>query len=356
MTALIQRFALLLAIVSLAACGGGGGGDVIEEVEVPDRMNGDTDPNPGDQGDDPADQGDSGDDPVDQGETGDDTVDQGETGDDTVDETDSGDTPSDQGAPDPLDLPNDDTPDDLPPDDVIPPDPPTDDMVSSFEAALAESATMDVPLDALIITQVNGGLQLERRAGVFDFDDGVARVGGVMASFLSDVPGTFAASSGFSAGNDSGLFGITTGADLMQTEGGARFTGGAVGLIIGPDGGVELRDGTSNVSVNFDDALLTATMSDFQIVDSETFVLVERPLDTITLRNAGVTGSSFAGGTLELRSEDNAVIDSTGANTFVQVEGQFFGTDASGMGADEVGGLIVAEGDDGQVFVQFLAD
>jgi len=182
-------------------------------------------------------------------------------------------------------MPNDDTPDDEPPDDVIPPDPSTDDMTSTFEEALAESATMDVPLDALIITQVNGGLQLERRAGVFDFDDGEARVGGVMASFLSDVPGTFAASSGFSAGNDSGLFGITTGADLMQTEGGARFTGGAVGLIIGPDGGVELRDGTSDVSVNFDDASLTATMSDFQIVDliedSETFVLVERPLDTI---------------------------------------------------------------------------
>ena len=353
MTALIQRFALLLAIVSLAACGGGGGGDVIDDVPVGDIPSGDPNPDPGDQGD-------TGNDPVDQGDSGDDTVDQGETGDDTVDETDSGDTPSDQGAPDPPNMPNDDTPDDEPPDDVIPPDPSTDDMASTFEAALAESATMDVPLDALIITQVNGGLQLERRAGVFDFDDGEARVGGVMASFLSDVPGTFAASSGFSAGNDSGLFGITTGADLMQTEGGARFTGGAVGLIIGPDGGVELRDGTSDVSVNFDDASLTATMSDFQIVDliedSETFVLVERPLDTITLRNAGVTGSSFAGGTLELRSDDNAVIDSTGANTFVQVEGQFFGTDASGMGADEVGGLIVAEGDDGQVFVQFLAD
>lgn len=314
----VQKYLMLIALLAVTACGGGGG-PVVEDPDLPPDQTGDADPDPRDSRSDP---------------------------------TDSDDDSNGSNAPDDQDDPDDNSPDD--PTDPVPPDLP-EPSDSVFEQALRDGPDANVALGAIAVTQSGGDLVLERRDGLFTFADGGVTVDGVAAQFLSDIPGDFDASSVFSAGNDSGLFGIATGAGQMQSSGTADFSGGAVGFIITAAGGVELRNGKSDVSVDFDSARLTATMSDFQIVDAETFVVVDQPLETITLRDATVNGDTFAGGTLELRSA-SAAIDSTGANTDLQAEGQFFGVAAGGGGADEVGGLIVATGDDGQVFVEFLAD
>jgi hypothetical protein len=103
-------------------------------------------------------------------------------------------------------------------------------------------------------------------------------------------------------------------------------------------------------------------MTGFIATDQATGSAATAPIDMISASGMTIAGNSFSGGTITT-TNGGAAVNITGANTTMAAQGAFFGynsnqTAPSGTIAapDEVGGLVLLQGDDGIVAGGFIAD
>lgn len=159
-----------------------------------------------------------------------------------------------------------------------------------------------------------------------------------------------------------GIGGVITSASDVPTAGSATYTGDAAGLVVTATQGFDLENGTSTVTADFAAGTVNTTMSGFAATDQVTGNAATAPIDTISVTGMTITGNGFSGGTVAT-TNGGAAINVTGANTTTAAQGAFFGyngtqTAPSGTIAapDEVGGIILMEGDGGIVISNFIAD
>ncbi|MEE9452859.1 MAG: hypothetical protein V3V13_00560 [Paracoccaceae bacterium] len=142
-----------------------------------------------------------------------------------------------------------------------------------------------------------------------------------------------------------GIGGIVTDTGDVPNSGIATYTGEAKGkILLGSTD--DLNNGTSTVVMNFNSALANVTLAGFD---------GDHVLDTINVVGMSISGNSFSGGTITTE-KNNAVVNLTGAGTTSVAQGRFFGYDDINSIPDEVGGIILINGDSGTIFAGFAAD
>ena len=152
-----------------------------------------------------------------------------------------------------------------------------------------------------------------------------------------------------------GVGGIITSASDVPTSGMATYTGDAQGQVVTATQGFDLANGTSTVSADFAAGTVDATMTGFTATDQATGNAATAPIDTISATGMTISGNGFSGGTVAT-TNGGAVVNVTGANTTTTAQGAFFGYDSAASAPDEVGGLVLQQGDDGFVAGGFIAD
>lgn len=200
---------------------------------------------------------------------------------------------------------------------------------------------------------------LVRVGGTYTDDTQVWTLDDRIVTLTDDVPGLFTFSDSFIDESETmtGIIGLPTDIAAMPVDGSASFTGGAVVSVILANDGVEFVDGTSTVTVDFADGSVSATLGDFtnaiSLVTGK--LAASPPLESLILTDATITGSGFSGGEVSTTGAQtlNQII---GGNKTILSEGQFFGQDEATVAPAEVGGLIYAEGNNGQIFGSFVAD
>lgn len=230
---------------------------------------------------------------------------------------------------------------------------------SALEETLSEAEEETIVLTgvAIVVDEATGQRVIVRREGVYTAEDESRTLGESPLELTDDVPGAFVVTSSFvqEAIGAVGVVGVATETADMPTEGSATFTGGAVGFVITGDSGVRLSNGQSTVTANFASGLVDVDLNNFSGVSQVSGNVVDTPFDSLTLLEAAIVDGGFTGGILT-STGDNSVAEVIGGNTTIQAEGQFYGiNDATGDPA-EVGGLIHAQGDTGQIFTSFIAD
>lgn len=161
--------------------------------------------------------------------------------------------------------------------------------------------------------------------------------------------------SGGTTYDSAGIGGIVTSASDVPTSGTANYTGEAEAFVVTATQGFDLLDGKSTVAANFGAGTVNVTMNGFTAEDAATGNPTTAPIDTISVTGMAIAGNGFSGGTIATTNAGSAV-NLTGANTTSAAQGAFFGYDAAISAPDEVGGLIMLQGDDGVVAGGFIAD
>lgn len=161
--------------------------------------------------------------------------------------------------------------------------------------------------------------------------------------------------SGGTSYDSAGIGGIVTNAADVPTSGTANYTGEAEAFVVTATQGFDLLDGKSTVAANFGAGTVNVTMNGFTAEDAATGNPTTAPIDTISVTGMAIAGNGFSGGTIATTNAGSAV-NLTGANTTSAAQGAFFGYDAAISAPDEVGGLILLQGDDGVVAGGFIAD
>ncbi|WP_322890618.1 MULTISPECIES: hypothetical protein [unclassified Yoonia] len=155
--------------------------------------------------------------------------------------------------------------------------------------------------------------------------------------------------------DSTGVLGIVTRPTDIPTEGLATYRGEAEVIIVTAYVGVSLQ-GQSKIVASFADfGNVNVTMNSFAAIDMMTGTRTSAPVDTITISNMVISNNRFSGGTVAT-SQNGTSVFLTGANTTTVSEGVFFGFDPALSGPDEVGGMILMQGDSGIVMGSFLAD
>lgn len=263
------------------------------------------------------------------------------------------DTPATQDDPDPVDAP--DNP--MSPQPVSDPTLPLDPVDPVLLATLTDiDATETILSAAALVTNADtGDRSVLTRDGLYARIDGTLSLADLTATLTDDVAGDFDNAASFSQSDAVGIVGLATPQDVLRTVGDAQFVGAAAGFVIEGAGGVDLINGTSTVDVVFGTGTVNVTLDDFDAVSQVTGLTIDSPITEMTLLNATIADTGFSGGAFSVRDADGAV-DLTGTNTVTQSQGQFFGLDPDGETPDEVGGVILSEGDTGIVYGTFIAD
>lgn len=162
-------------------------------------------------------------------------------------------------------------------------------------------------------------------------------------------------SSGGTNFDATGIDGIVTDAGDVPTSGTATYSGEAIGVVIAGNEGYDLENGSSTVTADFGAGTVDATMTGFTARDHATGNTATAPIDTIAATGMTIAGNGFSGGTVTTTNSGTAV-NVTGANTTTAAQGAFFGYDAAASAPDEVGGMVLQQGDDGIVAGAFIAD
>lgn len=163
--------------------------------------------------------------------------------------------------------------------------------------------------------------------------------------------------------DSTGFGGIITAAQDIPATGTATYVGGASGTLITATQGFDLNAGTSQVTANFGSGNgVDVTLTDFTSIDQTNGNATAAPIDTIAVNGMTITGNGFSGGTITTKL-DGDTISVTGANTTSAAQGAFYGYSTEQVAADgtisspdEVGGLILVQGDDGILTSSFIAD
>jgi hypothetical protein len=272
---------------------------------------------------------------------------------DTTTEADTGDTTSDPSisAPPIIDevAPSLDELGDVEPDEIDPNDPV---LLATLAAIDADETVISA---AALVTNADGSRSVLTRDGLYARLDGSLTLSELATDLNNDVLGDYDNAASFSQADAVGIVGLATPIANMPVIGDASYEGGASGFVITGTNGIDLINGRSVVDVVFNVDHVTVTLNDFEGVSQISGLIVDSPVTEIQLSNAIIADGGFSGGTLTL-FDDNGSVDITGSDTTTVAQGQFFGLDADGTAPDEVGGVILSEGEGGIVFGTFIAD
>ena len=155
--------------------------------------------------------------------------------------------------------------------------------------------------------------------------------------------------------NGTGILGLETSASDMPRTDTATYQGEAEAIVARNGDGFDLIDGKSTVVANFDDGRVNITLSDFTTINESTGATVTGPLDTILISDARITGNTFKSTEIETRL-DGSVVDIVGGSALAATAGTFFGITSDLTQPDEVGGVLIVEGDNGLITGAFVAD
>lgn len=185
---------------------------------------------------------------------------------------------------------------------------------------------------------------------------GIRNADGDAIRVSTDIPGTYDHTYAFVGDSDGslGVFGNPTASGVMPTTGTASFAGGAVGVLVLGGEGFDLRNGESDVTVNFGAGTARIELGGFETISTVSGNLATAPFDTITLSNAQISGTTLSGGTLTLGG-GQTLAQVIGDNRRTIAQGQFYGATAAASGPAEVGGVVFSEGDNGLLFGSYIA-
>lgn len=178
---------------------------------------------------------------------------------------------------------------------------------------------------------------------------------GFQASYEYAGPYTQSYTSGGTAYNSSGISGVATLPVDVPTSGGAVYVGEAEATVITASQGIDLKNGTSTVEVNFGSGRVKATLNGFTATDQATGTPITAPIDTITADGMAISGNSFTGGAVTT-SRNGAAVSVTGAGSQTNAQGNLYGYDTGLSAPDEVGGVVLITGPDGVVTGTYIAD
>lgn len=152
-----------------------------------------------------------------------------------------------------------------------------------------------------------------------------------------------------------GILGVLTRPADIPTSGSATYFGRSDVVVVTANEGFSLQ-GQSIVDADFSGSgSVNVTMDRFVASNMRTGLTTDAPFDAITISDMVMSGNQFSGGTITTL-QNSSVIFITGANTVASSQGAFFGYDPALRRSDEVGGMVLVQGDDGIVIGNFLAD
>lgn len=155
--------------------------------------------------------------------------------------------------------------------------------------------------------------------------------------------------------SSTGIVGISTTPSVMPTSGSVLYSGQSEALIVTASQGFSLQ-GKSTVEANFSGiGSVDVRLNGFTATDMATGKTTSAPIDEIAVTGMTITENRFSEGFIITRN-DGAIVSVTGANTSAVAEGMLFGYDSTISAPDEVGGMILIEGEDGIIVGSFLAD
>ena len=156
--------------------------------------------------------------------------------------------------------------------------------------------------------------------------------------------------------NAQGILGVATGANDIPDQGVAQYAGGAELLVVTENGGsTVLENGSSVMAADFGSMTAELRLDDFTAQDGSGNAVSNAPMTAMEVTGISISGNSFSGGTITTYS-GNTPVDVTGSNTTEVLEGHFYGFNSSTGAPDEVGGVILMEGDRGKIQGIFVAD
>ena len=238
----------------------------------------------------------------------------------------------------------------VPPEEVEASDPV---LLATLAAFSADTTAISAAV--LVTDPTSGERSILSRDGLYARIDGTLSLADGAAALNNDVLGDYDNAASFSQSDAVGIVGLATPTADIRSTGDATYNGGASGFVIAGTTGVDLIKGQSLVEVAFGVDRVTVTLDDFEGVSQVSGFVVDSPITEMVLRNAVIADGGFTGGTLNLRNADGS-IDITGTDTTTLSQGKFFGLEADGETPNEVGGVILSEGDSGIVFGTFIAD
>ena len=157
--------------------------------------------------------------------------------------------------------------------------------------------------------------------------------------------------------DSTGIFGIIIDARDMPASGKATFTGEALGTVNIASDGFDLTGGTSTVTATFngEGGTVDLVMGAFTSTSQSANTTSTNPIDTISAIGMVIDGNGFSGGTITtaLTGED---VDILGGSATSAAAGSFFGYNSDDAQPDEVGGVVLMQGDAGLVTGAFIAD
>jgi len=170
------------------------------------------------------------------------------------------------------------------------------------------------------------------------------------------VPIAYTYQNGSSTNSILGNIGIMAAAADMPIAGTAQYTGDAYARVESSDAqtGFLLSGGLSIVDVDFAAGAVDVTMGLFTNIDQYAPTTVA-PIDTISGTGMSIIGASFAGGTW-VTLKNGVVVNFTGPATTGAAGGDFYGYDPITTVPDEIGGVILMDGNSGLVYGIYTAN
>ena len=170
------------------------------------------------------------------------------------------------------------------------------------------------------------------------------------------VPVAYTYQNGSSTNSVLGNIGIMAAAADMPIAGTAQYTGDAYARVESSDAQTEflLYGGLSIIDVDFAAGTVDVTMGLFASVDLYAPTVIA-PIDTISGTGMSIIGASFAGGTW-VTLKNGVVVNFTGPSTTGAASGDFYGYNPVTAAPDEIGGVILMEGDSGLVYGIYTAN
>jgi len=145
-----------------------------------------------------------------------------------------------------------------------------------------------------------------------------------------------------------GLYGTSPDAAQFPTAGTAFYQGEATGFFVANTSAVDLRNGRSELTADFDAGVVSIVLTDFEVIQTGTSNVGVSPFDTLRATGLPVDNGRFAGDAVSFENS-GVVVDVSQENLATSIEGAFFGEQAT-----EAGGTIVSTAPDVQFVMTFV--
>jgi hypothetical protein len=152
-----------------------------------------------------------------------------------------------------------------------------------------------------------------------------------------------------------GVVGIRTEVAQMPLSSTASYSGETEATLIMGAQGYDLRNGSSQINVNFNTSRLDVDLSGFTATNIFSQTVTTAPVDQIKGTGLVINGNGFSGGTFTTL-KNGSVVNVTGSNTSTLSGGAFLGYDVTNSMPDEIGGVVLMKGQDGTLSAWYVAD